>query len=34
MLYVGAAHQRQGLGNLLLTTALAGARALGIRLCS
>ena len=30
LLYVGAAHQRQGLGNLLLTTALAGARALGI----
>ena len=30
LLYVGAAHQRQGLGNLLLTTALAGARSLGI----
>ena len=31
LLYVSADHQRQGLGNLLLTTALAGARALGLK---
>jgi len=31
LLYVGADHQRQGLGNLLLTTALAGARAQGLQ---
>ncbi|MGN4997285.1 GNAT family N-acetyltransferase [Aeromonas sp. 61P] len=32
LLYVSADHQRQGLGNLLLTTALAGARGLGMTL--
>ena len=32
LLYVGAAHQRQGLGSLLLETALLGARRLGLRL--
>lgn len=31
LLYVGADYQRQGLGNLLLTTAMAGARALGLK---
>lgn len=30
--YVGADHQRQGLGNLLLTTALASAPMLGINM--
>ena len=32
LLYVSAAHQRQGLGSLLLETALLAARRLGLRL--
>ena len=31
LLYVSPDYQRQGLGNLLLTTAMTGARALGLR---